>query len=784
MSGGMSQSETAPAMALRRSKNDIFGTSWRTEAPDLPNPTPAPPWADAGWQSEPRYGSKLDQATLVQQNSVSSTTPRRSWLDSPLPKVDRAVPPVPIISLDLGLLTPHSSDEPGLLTPGSHERPSLPDILPSSSSVKLRLYKTRQFWLGSGRHADVFLSSYAQQAHGEGPGAWQLCAAKQVHMDRESQLEGLTEAFIMGKLGKARPPRSRLSDSADVNEPGRCYLLGLLGVKSELDGVESEPNLPGVALRSQQAAATSELGLGLPKPKLSLNRHLRHLDVAPVEEMQLRTAEGRPRSGSLGVMSSHHSRAVSGAMGRTHVDAERHQIPRAVEVPLPPGVHADSHAAPLSTSLQEPYTPIASGSNDAFLPLSDDRSSLRRSESARQPASFHHPRGQRHGLASIQSAHEQHPHETRGTSQLILLLEYCPHGSLYSLMRAEPTRLSRKMWFRWAIQLASAIACCHHRGILHADIKPQNVLLAADWSVRLSDFGASRPISRRRPLPDDPIGLGTTVYNPPELVRPPPSSFSFEADIFALGVTFNTLIVGGEPYRGISSPVEQMLWVLRGGYWEWEERQRLMMGTSSSRASSVAGTPKHSKTRTSISLATEALSRKSSVKSSRGRSDSLQTDFGLNDLGNLSGSLSGSLNDAARFSFGAAATPSTGAPIKQHISSRLVATLLRPEIDADESREIDKIPSPISPTDTSRRSPISPLDDAWSDDQEHLHDDYANTSTEVYSDHTPLQYFLDGVHVVPESLRELLRSMTSPQAQDRPTIDYVCAALDSLATLL
>lgn len=88
--------------------------------------------------------------------------------------------------------------------------------------------------------------------------------------------------------------------------------------------------------------------------------------------------------------------------------------------------------------------------------------------------------------------------------------------------------------------MARALCAAHRRGVLHGDVKPGNVLLAADGRVLLTDFGAVD-------LPGRPDGgrdvLGTAGYIAPELLRGEPASPA--TDVFGLGATLLHAVRGG-----------------------------------------------------------------------------------------------------------------------------------------------------------------------------------------------------------------------------------------------
>jgi serine/threonine-protein kinase len=107
-------------------------------------------------------------------------------------------------------------------------------------------------------------------------------------------------------------------------------------------------------------------------------------------------------------------------------------------------------------------------------------------------------------------------------------------------------------------QLAAALDYAHARGILHHDIKPENIMLADGWSyAKISDFG----IAERRGSQRDAEGLpaeigGTPAYMAPERLRGERSDA--RSDLFSLGVVLHWLIAGKLPWPEIGN-VQQLI---------------------------------------------------------------------------------------------------------------------------------------------------------------------------------------------------------------------------------
>src|SRR4051794_37712735 len=99
----------------------------------------------------------------------------------------------------------------------------------------------------------------------------------------------------------------------------------------------------------------------------------------------------------------------------------------------------------------------------------------------------------------------------------------------------------------YAIEISRALGAAHERGIVHRDIKPQNVLIDPEGSAKVTDFGIARTLEEEGLTADGRV-LGTTDYVSPEQALGHP--VTGQSDIYSLGVLLFEMLVGDVPFRG------------------------------------------------------------------------------------------------------------------------------------------------------------------------------------------------------------------------------------------
>ncbi len=120
------------------------------------------------------------------------------------------------------------------------------------------------------------------------------------------------------------------------------------------------------------------------------------------------------------------------------------------------------------------------------------------------------------------------------------------HSSLDSRVEGN-TALPEAEIIRTARDIARALAFAHETGVIHRDIKPQNILYQDDGSAVLTDFGIARAVAGYVSTTGKQLVLGTPHYISPEQARGMP--LDGRTDIYALGVTMYRAATGDLPFK-------------------------------------------------------------------------------------------------------------------------------------------------------------------------------------------------------------------------------------------
>ncbi len=137
----------------------------------------------------------------------------------------------------------------------------------------------------------------------------------------------------------------------------------------------------------------------------------------------------------------------------------------------------------------------------------------------------------------------------REGEQHVIVMEWVDGVTLADLIALGPLPISRVL--KILAPLSSAIDAVHSNGIIHGDIKPSNIMLTADGTVKLMDFGISRQFDETMFARTDAI-IGTAAFMAPEQLRGAPSTP--QSDIWALGGVLYYMLTGSRPFDAPTLP--------------------------------------------------------------------------------------------------------------------------------------------------------------------------------------------------------------------------------------
>jgi eukaryotic-like serine/threonine-protein kinase len=127
-----------------------------------------------------------------------------------------------------------------------------------------------------------------------------------------------------------------------------------------------------------------------------------------------------------------------------------------------------------------------------------------------------------------------------------LVMEYVPGATLRDVLR-DRGRLELEEAFAVMDHVLAALAAAHEAGLVHRDVKPENVLLTADGRVKVADFGLARAVAGTTVTTNGSVLMGTAAYLPPEQVEHGISDA--RTDVYSAGVMLFELLTGAPPFK-------------------------------------------------------------------------------------------------------------------------------------------------------------------------------------------------------------------------------------------
>lgn len=155
--------------------------------------------------------------------------------------------------------------------------------------------------------------------------------------------------------------------------------------------------------------------------------------------------------------------------------------------------------------------------------------------------------GEAKSVASLSHPNVVHVFDQGTDNDVVYLsMEYVPGKTLRDVLR-ERGRLPAREALEVMIPVLAALGAAHQAGMVHRDVKPENVLLTDDGRVKVVDFGLARAIEATNQTRTG-VMIGTIAYMAPEQVTT--GAADVRSDVYAAGIMLFELVTGQQPYDG------------------------------------------------------------------------------------------------------------------------------------------------------------------------------------------------------------------------------------------
>jgi predicted Ser/Thr protein kinase len=165
---------------------------------------------------------------------------------------------------------------------------------------------------------------------------------------------------------------------------------------------------------------------------------------------------------------------------------------------------------------------------------------------ARDAAFVRRFRAEARAMARVASPHIVRVMAMRQTDQgVFIVMEFVDGGTVHDRMQSGP--LPWEAVYPLVRQMLLALEKAHDVGVVHRDMKPRNIMLTADGTVKVTDFGLAKVVTEDDAATVTQAVAGTLLYMSPEQVRASPS-IDRRSDLFALGLMMYEMLAGRLPF--------------------------------------------------------------------------------------------------------------------------------------------------------------------------------------------------------------------------------------------
>jgi tRNA A-37 threonylcarbamoyl transferase component Bud32 len=127
------------------------------------------------------------------------------------------------------------------------------------------------------------------------------------------------------------------------------------------------------------------------------------------------------------------------------------------------------------------------------------------------------------------------------------VMEYCSHGNLREIVAND--KIGTTFIWKWMLELTQTLDYMHKKGIVHHDIKPENILFNNERIIKIADFGVANK------------SIGTKAYLPPEFFSKETNRNDIKLDIYALGLTLLEVLTKKNPFVNLTKCEIELLHV-------------------------------------------------------------------------------------------------------------------------------------------------------------------------------------------------------------------------------